>query len=479
MKSHPRNSRLLGAARAPGRFIFGDALENGVLEGCEYVIHTASPAFICRLVGNDLTPFEGRDEEGFVSTILFDEPNNTSIYVCNNGFRLYDFNFKGNAPDVEELQRLCDEAMEHYLQLHEQYREREQGYKQREMRIGPTEPLPPPARLLAIEQLTAQARNALQDPVAKIALESVVRTAISGGDQAVFTEAQLALLDEPAARGLLTAAARDCIAFPEVVRQDGSIMSFELWAIPFCFSRAKGGVWWHFPMLERVEPLLADALEMPPNAILWLSPTLFTVDMLNERSCQSLIHLAPVMDAGCDFAPVDPEHARATFEAADKTLDPQWVVSWIPFLVERGTLSLDSARRFGRRALDAILPSIQEAISSQMEYGEAEIFAPLPWWDAVSAGVMAANRKRLALTVTMIAGPDVTPAQLEALVTYQPELAGYEITLRRQGSDKVLAVSPWLMVPDVAPDRHAALEDLRRCLDQAGLSLVERAARLH
>ncbi len=470
----------MGAARAPGRFIFGDALDaTGALEACEYVIHTASPAFICRLVGNDTTEFEGRDDEDFASAILYDDVNNTSIYVCNSGFRLYDFTFTGAVPSAETLQSICDEAMDDYLQLQDIYKERELGYKQREMRSGPTEPLPPAARSEAIETLVGKTRQTLRDPVARIAFESAVRETISGGDQAVFTEAQLALQSEPAARERLIEAARDAIAFPEVVRQDGSIMSFELWALPFCFSRAKGGVWWHFPMLERVEPLLADALELPPNAILWLSPTLFTVDMLNERGCQNLIHLAPVMDAGCDFAPEDPDHARATFEAANRTTDPQWVVAWIPFLVERGSLNVDSARRFGRRALDAILPSIQEAISSEMEYGEAEIFAPLPWWEALAAGVMAANRKRLGLTVAMVLGKETSVSHLEAIVTYQPELSGYEIALRRLGQDAVLAVAPWLLVPDVAPDRRVAFDDLKRCLEQAGLKLVERAARLH
>lgn len=56
------------------------------------------------------------------------------------------------------------------------------------------------------------------------------------------------------------------------MRKDGSVASFELWALPFAFSRAQGGVWWHFPQLERLEVALADALEVPEQSILWISP---------------------------------------------------------------------------------------------------------------------------------------------------------------------------------------------------------------
>jgi hypothetical protein len=273
--------------------------------------------------------------------------------------------------------------------------------------------------------------------------------------------------------------ARDAIAFPEVVRADGSVVSFELWALPFAFSRAQGGVWWHFPLLERLETPLADALDVPEKAILWISPTLFTVDMLNERACQNLMHLASVMDAGCDFAPLDPASSRATYEAARKTQDPQLVISWLPFLVERGALPIDQARQLSRKALDAVMPLVQQAIGAEMEYGEAELFAPLPWWEALSAGVRAWNRKRLGLTVALIASKVGGLQDLEAVAEYQPEMQGYEVGLKLQGKDALLARSPWLMVPDVAPDKDASWKDLCDCLREADIPLSETIVKLH
>ncbi|MBI3146059.1 MAG: hypothetical protein HYZ18_12550 [Pseudogulbenkiania sp.] len=479
MKPHPRNARIKGEPQPPSRFIFGDAVDEAGLEPWEYVVHTGSPAFVCRLVGNDLTPFSGRDSTDFASAVLFDDEEQLTHYVCNSGFRLFDFSFRDEVPSAARLQAVCDEAMTVYLRLQQVYNERDMGPKAREMRVGPSEPLPPAERTRAIRSLAETAQAALTDPVRRVQLTADVQLALVGGDQAVFTEAQLALQGEMPARQLLVDTARDCIAFPEVVRQDGTSVSFELWALPLAFSRAQGGVWWHFPLLERIEGVLADALDVPSQAILWVSPTIFTLDMLNERSCQNLVHLAPVMDSGCDFAPIEPEPARATFEAARQTQQPQLVLAWIPFIVERGVLTVERVRQLGRKALELTMPVVQQAIASEMEYGEAELFTPLPWWEALSAGVQAWNRKRLGMTVALVAAGQGGLQELEAVAEYQPEMQGYEVGLKLKGSEEIVARTPWMLVPDVAPDRELAFHDLASCLKEAGIPLSERLARLH
>ncbi|WP_243729370.1 hypothetical protein [Paludibacterium purpuratum] len=463
----------------PNRFIFGDAIDEQGLEPCEYVVHTESPAFICRLVGNDETPFDGDDQEAFASAVLFDEADNVSIYVCNQGFRLFDFSFRDLVPTAGELQGICDDAMRIYLQLQEIYRERDADLPAREMRVFPIKPLPPGERAAAVANLKSLAQEACERPVSKLQLTGLVQQTMAGGDQAVLTEAQLGLLSMPPARELLLATARNCIAFPEVVRKDGSILSFELWAMPFAFSRAQGGAWWHFPMMERAEPVLADALELPPKATLWMSPTAFTIEMLNERACQDLVHLAPVMDLGCDYAPVNPEDARATYEAARQTKDPRLMLAFIPFLVERGTLSQEQARRHARKALDAVMPFVQDAVGAEMEYGEAELFAPLPWWEALAGGVGGINRKHLSLTLALAVAHGGRVSELRAEAEYQPEHQAYEVLLYRIGRDEAVARLPWLLVPDVAPDRARAWGDLSHCLAEAGIPLAERLSRLH
>jgi len=479
MKSHPRNAHIKGDPFVPSRFIFGDAVEEQGLEPYEYVIHTETPAFVCRLVGMDQTPFEGRDKEGFASAVLYDERDNLTHYVTNTGFRLFDFNFWGDIPTAAQLQKICDEAMQVYLRLQKAYAEREVAPKERDFRVLPTEPLPPAERQRRISELSSVAAEALANPIKKMQLPALIQQALLGGDQAVFTEAQLALAAQPEARELLLGMARDNIAFPEVMRPDGTVVSYELWALPLIFSRAQGGFWWHFPLLERVEPALADALQLPENTILWLSPTIFSSDMLAERSCQSLVHLAAVMDAGCDLAPQDVEASRATYQATSKTTEPQLILCWLPFIVERGKLDMDKVRANARKALDAAMPLVQQALAGEMLFGEAELFSPLPWWEALTAGAHAYNRKRLGLTVAVAAGLHGKADGIEAVAEYLPEHQAYDVQLLSRDNGALLGRSPWLLVPDLAPSRIQAWHELSECLRAADISLREQAPRFH
>lgn len=479
MKSHPRHARIKGDPFIPSRFIFGDAVEEKGLEPYEYVIHTEAPAFVCRLVGMDQTPFDGRDKEGFHSEVLFDEQFNLTHYVTNSGFRLFDFNFWGELPTAAELKKICDDAMLVYQRLQKAYAEREVAPKERDFRVVPTEPLPPAERQRRIRELVDTALDADSKPMRRMQLPMLVQQALTGGDQAVFTEAQLALADDTSAREQLLALARDSIAFPEVMRPDGSVVSYELWALPMIFSRAQGGFWWHFPLLERVEPALVDALGLPEDTVLWLSPTIFNIDMLIERNCQSLVHLAAVMDAGCDMAPQDVASARATYEAASQTFNPQLTLCWLPFIVERGKLDVDRVRKHARQALDAAMPQVQQAIAAEMKYGEAELFAPLPWWDALGAGVYAFNRKRLGLHLALLQSKHEKLDHLEALAAYQPEHQAYDIVFQDKASGEQQGKLQWQLVPDLAPSRVHAWVDLAECLRAAGIALKEQQARYH
>lgn len=479
IKPHPREAAIPDSDARPNRFIFGDALNAQGLEPCEYVVHTEAPGFICRLVGNDRTPFEGREQRELTSAMLYDDVDERSFYVCNQGLRLFDFHFTAEAPTAEVLQAICDEAIKAYLRLQEIYRAREMSEPSREMRVVADAPLPPTARAESISSLARLALEAELQPVSRMQLTAQVQQALSGGDPAVLTEAQLGLSASPQARALLLKTARDCIARPEVVREDGSILSFDLWALPFIFSRAEGGSWWHFPMLERIEPVLADALGLPPQATLWVSPTIFTIEMLQERYGQDLIHLASVMDAGCDYAPLEPEAARATYDAARQTRDPRLLVAFIPFLVERDALTAEQARRHGRRALEAVLPAVQEAIALEMPYGEAELYAPLPWWEALAAGTGGMNRRRLGLTLAVVAAQLGSLQQVVAQAEYQPEAQGYHVVFRHAEHGGELASTSWLLVQDLAPDRERGWAALSASMQEAGIPLTELSLKLH
>lgn len=479
MKLHPRQMPILGNACVPGRFIFGDATDQNGLEACEYVVHTSFPQFICRLTNDDtMLPSDG-EQRDILSEVFYDTRNNTTLYVCDRGLRLYDFTFYDSLPTAEELQSACDEAVRQYFSLHKCYRERELKLKQRKVRIGPLQRLAPAERDRAARDLMDKARAAVSEPMGRRALSVAVHEVLCGGDYTVLTESQLGLFTEPDVRKQLIDTAKDCIALPDVVRQDGTVLSFELWALPLIFLRMEGGIWWYFPMLDRIKPTLAEVLGLSQNSMLLISPTIFTVEMLNEYGCQNLIHLAPSIDAGYDFVPVDIESMRTSYEHASKTIEPQLVMAWLPFLVEKGKLSKGVLHGREKSIVEAVMPIINEVLGKQMEYHEAELLAPLPWWEAISVGTMAWNRKRLGLTLGFAIATIGTEMELEAVIEYQPEAVAYAVDFRESGKDTILARTFWLVVPDVVPDRMAALKVLQSCLREVGVNVVENVIRLH
>jgi hypothetical protein len=478
MKLHPSNSPVLGTGPRLNRFIFGDALDEQGLEPCEYIIHTEAPAFVCRLGGNDHTDFDGREQETFSSALMFDEGVQAAVYVCNRGFRLYDFNFVTDVPVASVLQGICDQAMTAYFRLQEIYREQESGGSSRPMRTMPATQLSFADRAHAVAELKRLACDASEQPEHQELLATLVRRTLAAGDPAVFTEAQLDLSDQSAVRDLLLQTARDCIAFPDVMRADGSRLSFDLWGLPLVFSLQQGQSRSHFPLLERLEPILAKAFELAEETALWVSPTVFTLDSLRERGCQDLVYLAEVMEDGCDYAPHDPER-QVTPDAGEPLAEASVMVAFIPILVEHGALSLDQARRCGRKALEAAMPLIQEAISNEMPYGEAELCAPLPWWDALAAGIGGVNRKRLGATLARLALRSGGSAGVFAVADYKPDIQGYGLSFYLDASEAPLARTEWLLTADIAPDKQQAWNELSTCFREAGIVLTERFTHLH
>jgi hypothetical protein len=140
---------------------------------------------------------------------------------------------------------------------------------------------------------------------------------------------------------------------------------------------------------------------------------------------------------------------------------------------------MEQARRCARKALEAVMPLVQDAISAEMEFGEAELFSPLPWWDALAAGISGLNRKRLGLMLALAAAHLGENSGLQVSAEYQPELQGYELTLKQSGKEAPVARIIWLLVSDVAPDREKAWADLAACLSEVHIPLTESIARLH
>jgi hypothetical protein len=147
--------------------------------------------------------------------------------------------------------------------------------------------------------------------------------------------------------------------------------------------------------------------------------------------------------------------------------------------VESGKLDIDRVRQHARKALDAAMPLVQQAIAAEMKYGEAELFAPLPWWDALGAGVYAFNRKRLGLHMALVQGKTDKLDNIEAVAEFLPEQQAYDVQLLERDSGALLNRVQWLLVPDLGPSRVQAWVDLSECLRQAGIALREQQAKYH
>ncbi|MNT75908.1 hypothetical protein D3C72_2148540 [compost metagenome] len=70
------------------------------------------------------------------------------------------------------------------------------------------------------------------------------------------------------------------------------------------------------------------------------------------------------------------------------------------------------------------------------------------------------------------------PDGLHAEAEYQPEHQAYDVRLLG-GSQQLLAHTPWLLTPDLSPDRSLVWQDLQSCLQQAGIPVTEHAPKLH
>ena len=120
--------------------------------------------------------------------------------------------------------------------------------------------------------------------------------------------------------------------------------------------------------------------------------------------------------------------------------------------------------------LDALMPVVESAMGSAIDYGEATLFAPQPLWQALSSGVEEYNAKRLMFAAALVE-KNIGLAEIDARVEYRPEALAWWLTFHRRSDGEMLTGFAWLVTPDLAPDREAALDELRAVLERLGLLL--------
>ena len=476
MKPIRSTSKLPGDPFLPNRFIFGDAVDNDAIEEYEYLLHTEHPAFVCRIIEQELD-FRGSGGEGFKSAMLFNEEENVSYYACNEGITFTDFNFFGEAePAAGVIRKICDDAVQAYWAIDAAYKKKE-NQPLRGLRVLKREAADNDDTVSRASRLADAARAAASDPVAGMQLAVQTQTALIGNEPRVLTEAQLALLGEPAARELLLARARELISHPDVARPDGSFKPYELWGIPLMYTVNHAGDCWYFPKLSELENVLREAFGLPGKAALHVSPVLFSHDMLREANCQTLVHVAAALDAGEAFVPEDVEAMKKRYDEERQRFMPRLTLGWIVVAVERGTLGAE-ALQDPNALLDAAMPAIEQAMNVEIDYGEATIYQPEPVWESLATGTAEYNQKRMTFTAALLE-KNVGLSEVQAEIEYRPQQSAYWLTIKNKHDGEALTSFAWLIAPDLAPDRDGALEMLTQTLKDIGIAIASMRDTLH
>ncbi|AOY94259.1 hypothetical protein BKK79_17700 [Cupriavidus sp. USMAA2-4] len=105
------------------RFIWGFAIATGkggeiMHDEFEYLTHTRSPRFTCRVV--ELEDMPGDGEEGGIDgrIVHYDEPRRL-FYITDAGMALVNFELFDKLPERQKLKRVCDEAIANWMQRRE------------------------------------------------------------------------------------------------------------------------------------------------------------------------------------------------------------------------------------------------------------------------------------------------------------------------------------------------------------------------
>jgi hypothetical protein len=113
------------------RFIWGFAIVAGkggevMHDEFEYLTHTRSPRFTCRVVELEDVPGEG-EEAGIDGRIVhYDEPRRM-FYITDAGMALVNFELFDKLPERQKLKRVCDEAIANWMQRREFLESEEDG----------------------------------------------------------------------------------------------------------------------------------------------------------------------------------------------------------------------------------------------------------------------------------------------------------------------------------------------------------------
>lgn len=113
------------------RFIWGFAVIAGkggevMHDEFEYLTHTRSPRFTCRVVELEDMPAES-EEDAIDGRIVHDDDPSRMFYITDAGMALVNFHLFDKMPDKQKFKRICDEAIANWMLRREFLDDEEEG----------------------------------------------------------------------------------------------------------------------------------------------------------------------------------------------------------------------------------------------------------------------------------------------------------------------------------------------------------------
>ncbi|MEM5427003.1 hypothetical protein [Cupriavidus oxalaticus] len=101
------------------RFIWGFAVIAGksgevMHDEFEYLTHTRSPRFTCRVVELEDMPAES-EEDAIDGRIVHHDDPRRMFYITDAGMALVNFQLFDKMPDMQKFKRVCDEAIANWM----------------------------------------------------------------------------------------------------------------------------------------------------------------------------------------------------------------------------------------------------------------------------------------------------------------------------------------------------------------------------
>ena len=302
----------------------------------------------------------------------------------------------------------------------------------------------------------------------------------------LITDVQLALRAIPQARTEFLQVVRRCLRGHRVMKRQGIFVEAELWMIPISFVRLRQGVWPYYPAFDTLETYLRDVFSIPDHQLCRVGRSLWSFERLCHSACIDLYQIFIATRAGEGFDHLIFDHLDSMhkiFQHANQTDHLSSHLTWLPVLLEDGSLNVEQIDDRAKDFFDRLVTPVENILQSVMSIQDLEMGTMFPLWRALDFGCSQWNRRQFSSVLASFGqrfeGFDDVGDLLKAKVNYVPSQYRYDVDLYQKDSGEWIVRTPWLVTPDVIPERERSLKALKEMLVSYELEYAEGVSLLH